>query len=140
VAVGSLVACGKKELAAPIITSVEVDRRTIVVDAQATGAVEAINVIEVKSKASGQITRLPVETGTQVKRSEELYKTRVITTPEYETAQLQLAQAQGTIVRATTNVDLAKQRLEDARVVAPVAGTFIDKPILAACGPVKQRA
>ena len=151
-----------------MMTTVAVDRRTIVVDAQATGAVEPINVIEVKSKASGQITRMPVETGSQVKvgdllvqidtrdvknqydqaaadlrsaeagiavaqaqkqRSDELFKSRVITTQEYEAAQLALTQAQGAMVRATTNVDLAKQRLEDATVVAPVSGTIIDKPV-----------
>ena len=151
-----------------MIGTVVVDRRTIVVDAQATGAVEPINVIEVKSKASGQITRMPVETGSQVragdllvqidtrdvknqyeqsaadlrsaqaslevaqsqkKRSDDLYATRIITTQEFEAAQLALTQAQGAIVRATTNVDLAKQRLEDATVIAPVNGTIIDKPV-----------
>lgn len=163
-----LAACKKAPTTAPTISTVVVDRRTIVVDAQATGAVEPINVIEVKSKASGQIVKIPVETGTQVragdllvqvdtrdvknqydqamadlrsaqanlevseankKRSDDLFKTRIITTPEYEAAQLQLTQAQGAIVRATTNVDLAKQRLEDATVIAPVNGTIIDKPV-----------
>lgn len=163
-----LTACApKKEPPAPVGVVV-VDRRTIVVDAQATGAVEPINVIEVKSKASGLITRMPVETGSQVragqllvqvdtrdvqnqydqssadqrsaqanldvaaaqkKRSDELYKTRIITTQEYETAQLALTQAQGQMVRANTNLDLAKQRLEDATVVAPVSGTIISKPV-----------
>ncbi len=46
-----LAACGAKTPVAPTIVSEVVDRRTIVVDAQATGAVEPINVIEVKSKA-----------------------------------------------------------------------------------------
>ncbi len=165
---GLLVGCGAKKEVTTVIGTVVVDRRTIVVDAQATGAVEPINVIEVKSKASGQITRMPVETGSQVKagdllvqvdtrdvknqydqsaadlrsaqaslevaqsqknRSDELYKTRIITTQEFEAAQLALTQAQGAIVRATTNVDLAKQRLEDATVIAPVNGTIIDKPV-----------
>ncbi len=168
VLVSLLGACAQKKEAPLVITTVTVDRRTIVVDAQATGAVEPINVIEVKSKASGQITKIPVETGTQVhagdllvqvdtrdvknqydqasadlnsakatievaqaakKRADELFKARIITTPEYETAQLALTQAQGQIVRATTNLDLAKQRLEDATVVAPVDGTIIDKPV-----------
>lgn len=164
----ALAACGEKEQASAPIPTAVVDRRTIVVDAQATGAVEPINVIEVKSKASGLIVKMPVETGSQVKagdllvqvdtrdvknqydqamadlrsaqasievaqaqkqRADDLYKQRVITTQEYETAQLALTQAQGQIVRATTNVDLAKQRLEDATVVAPVAGTIIEKPV-----------
>jgi HlyD family secretion protein len=63
----ALVACtGKKATNVPIPTAA-VERRDIVVDASATGAVEPINVVEVKSKASGQITQMPVETGTLVK-------------------------------------------------------------------------
>jgi HlyD family secretion protein len=161
-------ACGgSAQPPAPIPTDT-VGRRTIVVDAQATGVVEPINIIEVKSKASGMIVRLPVETGTLVRagallvqvdtrdvknqveqaaadlrsaqaalavataqqqRAEGLHTARIITTQEYEAAQLALTQAQGQIVRATTNMDLAQQRLEDATVVAPVSGTIIDKPV-----------
>src|SRR5688572_20676829 len=65
--VALLAACkGDKEEASTIQT-VPVERRDIVVDAEATGVVEPINVIEVKSKASGQIERMPVETGSHVK-------------------------------------------------------------------------
>ncbi len=169
VAISALLsACASKKETVIPISSVAVDRRTIVIDAQATGAVEPINVIEVKSKASGLITRMPVETGSSVragqllvqvdtrdvqnqydqsladqrsaqanldvaaaqkKRSDDLYQTRIITTQEFETAQLGLTQAQGQMVRANTNLDLAKQRLEDATVVAPVGGTIISKPV-----------
>ncbi len=160
--------CAKKQESAPLIGSAVVGRQTIIVDAQATGVVEPINVIEVKSKASGMITSMPVEIGTEVrpgallvqvdtrdvtnqydqavadlrsaeaslqvaesqkKRSDELYAARIITAQEFESAQLSLTQAQGSIIRATANVDLAKQRLEDATVVAPVAGTIIEKPV-----------
>ena len=43
----TIAACAKKEEGATLIGTAEVDRQTIVVDAQATGAVEPINVIEV---------------------------------------------------------------------------------------------
>ena len=59
-------ACQKEEVQQSI-QSVPVERRDIVVDAEATGVVEPINVIEVKSKASGLITEMPVETGDDVK-------------------------------------------------------------------------
>lgn len=160
--------CNKKKPPAMEIGTVKIDRRNITVDATATGAVEPINIVEVKSKAGGQITRMPVETGSQVrqgdllvqidtrdvqnnyvqnqadvrsakaqldvaeankKRSDELFKNRVITTNEYEAATLQLTQAQAGIVRANTNLDLAKQRLEEATVVAPQAGTIIERPV-----------
>ena len=161
-------ACAAKKEVAPTIGTVAVDRRTITVDAQATGAVEPINVIEVKSKASGLIIKMPVEIGSQVRagdllvqvdtrdvknqyeqseadartaqasldvataqknRSDELYKTRIITTQEFEASQLALTQAQGQVVRARANLDLAKQRMEDATVVAPRDGTIIAKPV-----------
>ncbi len=63
----SALACSKKKEAALTIPVEPVSRQTIVVDAQATGVVEPINVIEVKSKSSGQIVAMPVETGTFVK-------------------------------------------------------------------------
>ena len=59
-------ACQKEEVQQSV-QSVPVERRDIVVDAEATGVVEPINVIEVKSKASGLITEMPVETGDDVK-------------------------------------------------------------------------
>ncbi len=62
-----VVACSGKKVASVPIPIAPVERRDIVVDASATGAVEPINVVEVKSKASGQITKMPVETGTLVK-------------------------------------------------------------------------
>lgn len=168
IAVALIAGCTKKKEVMQATETEMVGRQTIVVDAQATGSVEPINVIEVKSKASGQITAMPVEIGTQVragdllvkvdtrdvknqfdqsmadlksaeaslnvaqaakKRADEMFAARVITTPEYESAQLALTQAQSQIVRATTNLDLARQRMEDATVVAPVGGTIIAKPV-----------
>ena len=158
---------GKKDKALPIATQ-PVQRRDIIIDAQATGVVEPINVVEVKSKASGQIVKMPVETGTLVKpgdllvqietrdvqnqydqaaaalaaarsrlevadaakrRADELFKGRIITAAEHETAQLDYANAQSALVAARTNLDLNKQRLEDATVRAPVLGTIIDKTV-----------
>ncbi|HJR62831.1 MAG TPA: efflux RND transporter periplasmic adaptor subunit, partial [Gemmatimonadaceae bacterium] len=160
--------CGRKEAQAAPIQTVAVERRDIVISAEATGVVEPINVVEVKSKASGQIVRMPVETGTQVrpgdllvqvdtrdvrnqyeqaladvrsaeanlsvaeaqkKRSDDLFQQRIITAQEHETAALSYTQAQAQIVRARTNLDLAQQRLEDATVRAPVAGTVIEKTV-----------
>jgi HlyD family secretion protein len=161
-------ACSGKKEKGLAITTQPVQRRDIVIDAQATGVVEPINVVEVKSKASGMITKMPVETGTLVKpgdllvqietrdvqnqydqaaaaldaarsrlsvadaakkRADELFKGRIITAAEHESAQLDYANAQSALVAARTNLDLNKQRLEDATVRAPVAGTIIDKTV-----------
>jgi len=165
--VGTVACSGSKDKAAFVQTA-PVTRRTIVIDAEATGAVEPINVVEVKSKASGLITKMPVETGTlvkpgnllvqidtrdvqnqynqaeadlkasqaklqvseqQKKRSDELYKARVITSQEYESASLDLENSKAAVIRSAANLDLAKQRLEDATVTAPTAGTILTKTV-----------
>jgi HlyD family secretion protein len=158
---------GKKNTALPVTTA-QVQRRDIVIDAQASGAIEPINVVEVKSKAGGVITRVPVETGTivkrgdllvqvdtrdvnnqleqaqadldaaqekynvsiqQKKRSDDMFAAKVITAQEHETAALDLRNANTALVRARTALDLAKQRVEDATVTAPSAGTIIERTI-----------
>ena len=65
-------ACSKKKDVALTIPVEPVKRQTIIVDAEATGVVEPINVIEVKAKSSGQIVAMPVETGTFVKAGDLL--------------------------------------------------------------------
>jgi HlyD family secretion protein len=60
-------ACASDKKSTVPITTAKVQRRDIVIDAQATGVVEPITVVEIKSKAGGQIVKMPVETGTQVK-------------------------------------------------------------------------
>lgn len=161
-------ACAKKEEQKLTIQTATVTRRTIVLDATASGAVEPINVVEVKSKSSGQITSMPVETGSEVrpgdllvqldtrdvqnqydqaeadlnaadarlqvseaqkKRSDDLFRQRIITAQENETARLDYANAQAAVIRARTSLDLAKQRLEDATVRAPVSGMVIEKTV-----------
>ena len=161
-------ACGPEEERGLTIRTTPVERRTIVVSAEATGVIEPINVVEVKSRASGQVVEMPVETGTlvrpgnlivqldtrdvqnqydqaradldaaekklqvseiQKKRSDELFAAKIITAQENEAAQLDWANSQSSIVRSRASLDLAQQRLDDARVTAPVTGTIIGKPV-----------
>ncbi|MFL5520755.1 MAG: efflux RND transporter periplasmic adaptor subunit, partial [Gemmatimonadales bacterium] len=63
------------------------------------------------------------------RRADELFKGRIITAAEHETAQLDYANAQSALVAARTSLDINKQRLEDATVRAPVAGTIIEKTV-----------
>jgi HlyD family secretion protein len=169
--VGLLVAAsacrGGNDDATPISTAA-VERRDIVVQAEATGVIEPINVVEVKSKASGQIVAMPVETGDQVRpgallvqvdtrdvrnqynqaladvraaeasvqvqvaqrtRSEELNRAQIITAQEFEATALAYENARAQLARARANLDIAQQRLEDATVRAPIAGTIIEKTV-----------
>jgi len=60
-------ACNAGKAKPPTVQTSAVQRRDIIIDAQATGVVEPINVVEVKSKAGGAILKMPVETGVLVK-------------------------------------------------------------------------
>jgi HlyD family secretion protein len=60
---------GCKEEAPPLVyQAVPVEHRDIVVSARASGTIQPDTVVEVKSKASGEILELKVETGQLVKR------------------------------------------------------------------------
>ncbi len=102
-------ACGsKKETAIPVSTAA-VQRRDIIIDAQATGVVEPIFVVEVKSKAGGQIVKLPVETGTIVKPGDLLVQieTRDVQN-QYDQVAAQLAAA-----RSKLDVSTAQKKRAD---------------------------
>ena len=165
----ALTACAKAETKVATIPTATIQRRDIVVNAEATGIIEPINVIEVKSKtASGQVTKMSIEIGTFVKpgdlivqidttdlhtqfeqskadfaaassnfevakaqltRQQQLFKERIITQSELETAQTAFANAQATQLRNQGTRDLNAQRLTDATVRASITGTIITKPV-----------
>jgi HlyD family secretion protein len=62
-----LAACKKSTDTALVIETAPVERRSIVLSAQANGTVEPIDIVEVKSKASGTIIKMPVDVGSKVK-------------------------------------------------------------------------
>ncbi len=72
VVIFATIGCGKKKEAALVIETAPVERRSIVLSAQANGVVEPVTIIEVKSRASGQITNMPVDVGSVVKRGDLL--------------------------------------------------------------------
>ena len=114
----AVAACARKQQA-PSVQTALVARRDIIVDAQANGTIEPIAVIEVKSKASGVITQMPVETGTRVKPGDLLVQidTRDVQN-RFDQAQAQLAAAQAKLEVAEAD----KKRNEEmfkARVITP---------------------
>ena len=66
----ALVVLGCKKEAPKLVVyqSVPIERRDIVVSARATGTILPDTVVEVKSKASGEILDMKVETGSMVTR------------------------------------------------------------------------
>jgi HlyD family secretion protein len=63
---------GRGDSALASVSTEPVERRDISVTVEATGTVEPINLVEVKSKASGQIVKMPVEIGSVVQAGDLL--------------------------------------------------------------------
>ena len=93
-------ACGKKTEAV-VFQAVPVEKRSIVVSARASGTVQPDTVVEVKSKASGEILEMRVETGQTVERGTLLVRV------DQRTPRNRLNQAQA-------DLDVAKARFENA--------------------------
>ena len=142
--------------------------QTIVSSVEATGTVEPIRVIEVKSQAGGEVLELPVELGDhvdqgtllvridprdvnnahaqaqadldvaeaqsdvaerQLERIEALHESDIVTSEELESAILSAANARASLVRATTNEELARDKLDDVTLRAPITGTVVERTV-----------
>ena len=164
----ALVACKKTTDPTLTIETAPVERRSIVLSAQANGTVEPVTIVEIKSKASGTIVRMPVDIGSNVhigdllvqidprdvqnqydqaaadlssatvsravalaqrNRSSDLFKQAIITAQEMEQATLAFANADAQVIKARTNLSIARVRLQDATVTAPANGTIIERPV-----------
>jgi len=164
------VACGTSAADEPSmgLSTVTVERKDITSAVAATGTIEPIRVIDVKSQASGEVREVAVELGDnidkgallvridprdvrnaynqakadldvaearytvaerQLKRTEELRESQVVTEEEYESALLEDANAKAALVKAQTNLELADDRLNDVTVGAPITGTVVEKAV-----------
>lgn len=165
----ALAACGRGEATeATAVQTGVVARDDLRITAEATGQLEPVRQVEVKSKASGEVLRILAETGDQVEagallaqvdprdvenafnqaqadldvararveiarsqqeRSRQLLESGVITQQENESRLLELANAQAALVRAETNLELARLRLTDVTIRAPLAGTILQRSV-----------
>ncbi len=138
------------------------------ITAEATGTVEPIRTVEVKSKAGGEILEMLVDVGDEVQpgtllarvdprdvqnrfdqaeadlevarashenaraqfeRNQQLLEAGVITQQEFESSNLQWANAQASLTRAQTNFELAELQLADVTIRAPLAGTILTRNV-----------
>ena len=93
--------CKKKEAPRVVYQSVPIERRDIVVSARANGTILPDTVVEVKSKASGEILDMKVETGSLVTRGQLLVR-------------VDQRGPRNTVNQAEANLDVAKARLQNA--------------------------
>ncbi len=100
VVLAGVAACQKVQ-SAPPYSLVPVARRDIIVTATASGAIQPILTLSVKSKASGEILAMPVQTGDEVQKGQLL-------------AKIDPRIPRNNLTQAQANVDVAQAQLENA--------------------------
>ena len=85
-----------------------VSRRDIAQTVEATGTVSPVEIVEIKSKASGQIIKMPVEIGSVVKSGDLLAQIDNVM------VQNQYNQARAALLAAQSNVDISGKQSERA--------------------------
>ena len=166
---GALSGCAPpEEIEDHTVQTAPAELRDLRITAEATGELEPVLRVEVKSKASGEILELYVDSGdevepgtllaridprdvenayeqaeaelavamsrmeiaeAQLQRNRDLLDSEVITAQEYESKQLEFANAKAALVRARTNLELATLRRTDVTIRAPMSGTILEKQV-----------
>ena len=120
-------ACAQEIEEAPLFQIVPATQRDIIVSASAAGSIEPIQTVEVKSKASGEITAVAVESGDQVSRGALLVRVdprvprNAVTQAQadLDVAQAQLTNAQAQLNRSEAlyeSQSITEQEYENARL------------------------
>src|SRR5690349_8552963 len=163
-----MAACHRAPEKPAALPSAVATRRDIVVRVQATGTLEPIDLVAIRSKASGLVQKMPVDIGSDVKagdlivqidprdvrnefdgavaddvasvaamnnaamqkkRADDMFAQRVITPAEHDSVAASYVRAASVVAEDRANLDLARQKLEDATVRAPVDGTILTKSV-----------
>lgn len=83
-----------------------------------------------QAEADAQAARVKVQTTSAARqRAEIMKKDQVITQQEYESAVMDDAAARADMVKASTNLQLAQQKMSDVSIEAPISGTIIEKDV-----------
>jgi len=107
-----LAGCGPGgEETAPLYESATVERRDVVVSVEASGVVEPVATVELKSKASGEILEITAETGDEV--AEHALLVRI----DPRTARNRLAQSKADLEAARARLSIARAQQERARTL-----------------------
>lgn len=164
----TLSACNGEEEQTRPFQVVTAARKSLSISAEAAGVIEPVTTVEVKSKASGEVLALPVETGDQVEqgqllvqveqtdarqalaqaeadlevaearlqiarsqldRAQQMLEQQIISDQDYEQSQLEHANARAQLVRAQASLEIARERMAETTIRAPITGTIIDRTV-----------
>lgn len=153
-----------------VIRPMTMKRGELNISVSATGAVTPINVIEIKSKASGIVEKIPVEASDLVrtgqliakldqtdtrnafeqavadsqvasavliqqennwKRAQDFFSKNLISQQEYDQVFVEYVRSKSSLVKAQSNLVLARQKLAETIVLSPIDGMVLTRNISA---------
>lgn len=114
-----LASCAEQDAVAPIYEVADVSRGTISVSVGSAGVVEPLAAVEVKSKASGEVLELHVETGDRVTAGELLVRI------DPRTVRNRLAQAEAELKAAQSRRTISESQMKRAESLVQ-QGTFTE--------------
>ena len=105
----ALLAACTKEVPPPAYQALPVERRDIVVSAQASGAIQPDTTVEVKTRASGEVLEILAQTGQEVKRGTLLMRI------DPRTPQNAVQQAQAQLDVGKAQLEISKTQLDRSK-------------------------
>jgi HlyD family secretion protein len=105
----ALLAACTREVPPPAYQALPVERRDIVVSAQASGAIQPDTTVEVKTRASGEVLEILAQTGQEVKRGTLLMRI------DPRTPQNAVQQAQAQLDVGKAQLEISKTQLDRSR-------------------------
>ena len=112
-----LAACADEQAGEPMYQAAKADRRTIEVSVSSSGVVEPLAVVEVKSKASGEVLDVLVEVGDHVERD------TLVVRIDPRTVRNDLAQREAELKAALSRREIARSQMTRAEALL-AKGTF----------------
>jgi HlyD family secretion protein len=114
-----VIACTGEKIDAPLYEAAAVERRSIEVSVSSSGIVEPLATIEVKSKASGEVLEVLVETGDYAE------ETALLVRIDPRTVRNRLAQAEAELKAARSRRTISESQMERAESLLK-NGTFTE--------------
>jgi HlyD family secretion protein len=134
-------ACGAKSAGVPALETASVERKTLTVSASANGTVEPIRIVEVKSRASGEVIEMPVSTGMVVPKGALLAQIdRRDASTTLEQAEADLAAAEARLVVASSARKRSDALFADGLVTAEAHDAAVYEHASAEAAAVKTRS
>jgi HlyD family secretion protein len=127
-----LIACSEDENDAPLYSAATVERRSIEVSVDSSGVVEPLAVVEVKSKASGEVLELLIDIGDYVEEG------ALLVGIDPRTVRNRLAQAEAELVAARSRRTISETQMKRAESLLK-QGTYTESDHEAAALELRRK-